>query len=68
MIRPLKPEEAMMWDEAVKGVRFSHLCEMIATFDRADEAAMRAAQYLAGWLGAGLLSGATAKPLRRKAL
>ncbi|ODR98666.1 hypothetical protein AUC68_09755 [Methyloceanibacter methanicus] len=29
--RPLGPEEAMMWAEAAKGVRFGVLCEMVAT-------------------------------------
>ena len=66
-IRVLLPEEAMMWDEAGKGMRFGVLCEMVATFDRADEAAMRAARYLAGWLGAGLLSAtAEAAPRNRR--
>jgi hypothetical protein len=27
--RPLSTEEAMMWDEAAKGVRFGVLCEMV---------------------------------------
>lgn len=56
MFRPLGPEEAMMWAEAVKGARFGVLCEMLATYDDPDNAAMRAAQYLAGWLNAGLIS------------
>jgi Putative DNA-binding domain len=57
-IRPLSPEEAMMWDEAAKGVRFGVLCEMVATFDDADTAAARAAGYLAGWIAGGLLTAA----------
>jgi hypothetical protein len=57
-IRALSPEEAMMWDEAAKGVRFGVLCEMVATFDDPDTAAARAAGYLSGWIGGGLLTGA----------
>jgi Putative DNA-binding domain len=56
--RVLSEEEAMLWDEAAGGVRFGVLCEMAATYGDPDEAAMRAAGYLQGWLGTGLLSGA----------
>ncbi len=55
--RPLGAEEAMMWDEAVKGVRFSVLCEMVATFAGEDEAELRAATYLRGWIDLGMLAG-----------
>lgn len=55
--RPLSAEEAMMWDEAAKGVRFGVLCEMVATFAGADEAELRAATYLKGWIEAGMLAG-----------
>jgi hypothetical protein len=55
MMRRIGAEEAMMWDEAVKGVRFGALCELIAIFDGADTAALRAAQYLQSWLSGGLL-------------
>ena len=57
-LRVLSAEEAMMWDEAAKGVTFGVLCEMLATFDNPDEAPMRAAQYLKGWIEFGLLQGA----------
>lgn len=66
MIRALGPEEAMMWDEAAKGVRFSILCEMAATYDKPDEAATRAAGYLAGWLNSELLSAAKQQPVRTR--
>jgi hypothetical protein len=56
MVRVIGPEEAMMWDEASKGVRFGVLCEMAATFDDPDTSALRAAQYLQGWLTAGALA------------
>ena len=59
-IRELGVEEAMMWDEAAKGVRFGVLCEMLATYDDADGAAMRAASYLKGWLESELLRTVTA--------
>jgi hypothetical protein len=55
--RPLSPEEAMMWDEAAKGVRFGVLCEMVATFAGEDEAELRAATYLKGWVDTGSLAG-----------
>lgn len=55
--RPLSTEEAMMWDEAVKGVRFGILCEMVATFAGEHEAELRAATYLKGWVDMGMLAG-----------
>jgi hypothetical protein len=55
--KPLTTEEAMMWDEAAKGVRFSVLCEMVATFAGEDEAELRAATYLKGWVDMGMLAG-----------
>jgi hypothetical protein len=55
--RPLPAEEAMMWDEAAKGVRFGVLCEMVATFAGEDEAELRAATYLRGWVDMGMLAG-----------
>jgi hypothetical protein len=55
--KPLSTEEGMMWDEAVKGVRFSVLCEMVATFAGEDEAELRAATYLKGWVDLGILAG-----------
>lgn len=66
MLRPLGAEEAMMWTEAAKGVRFGVLCEMLATFDDPDHAALRAAQYLQGWLLSGALAGAAISARRRK--
>ncbi len=56
MFRELKDEEAMMWDEAVKGRRFGELCEMLATYDDPANAPTRAAGYLKAWLDAGALS------------
>ena len=58
MVRPMDSQEAMMWDEAAKGVRFGVLCELLATFDDPNSAPMRAAGYLQGWIGSGLLTGA----------
>jgi len=55
--KPLSTEEAMMWDEAAKGVAFSILCEMVATFAGEDEAELRAATYLRGWVDMGMLAG-----------
>jgi len=55
-IRPLDADEAMMWDEMTRGLSFGVLCEMMATFWDAEEAPMRAAGYLQGWITAGLLA------------
>ncbi|MGD9502130.1 MAG: putative DNA-binding domain-containing protein [Methyloceanibacter sp.] len=55
--RPIPAEEAMMWHEAAKGVRFGVLCEMVATFAGEDEAELRAATYLRGWVDMGMLAG-----------
>jgi hypothetical protein len=60
--RPLPTEEAMMWDEAAKGVRFGVLCEMVATFAGEDEAELRAATYLKGWVDMGMLAGFQLEP------
>jgi hypothetical protein len=55
MFRELSAEEAMMWDEAARGVRFGVLCSMLATNDDPEGAAVRGAGYLHGWVTAGLL-------------
>jgi hypothetical protein len=55
--RPVSAEEAMMWDEAANGVRFGVLCEMVATFGGEDDAELRAASYLKGWVDTGQLAG-----------
>lgn len=57
MFRELPVEEAMMWDEAAKGVPFGVLCSMLATYDDPDNAATRGAGYLHGWVTGGCLSG-----------
>jgi Putative DNA-binding domain len=56
MFRELPAEEAMMWDEAAKGIPFGVLCEMLATYDDPDSAAGRGAGYLHGWITTGLLT------------
>lgn len=57
-VRPLASEERMLWTEAAGGKSFAGLAEMAATFDDPDTAAVRVAQYLNGWLSAGLISDA----------
>lgn len=59
-VRPLPPEETMLWTEARKGVRFGVLCELLATFSGPDGADMRAAGYLKGWLDSDALAGISA--------
>ncbi len=62
MVRAISGEEAMMWIEASRGVRFDVLCEMVATYDAAETAALRAAGYLQGWLNTDMLASATPAP------
>src|ERR1700730_8904906 len=57
VFRELAAEEAMMWDEAARGIPFGVLCFMLATYDDPDSAAARGAGYLHGWVTAGLLAG-----------
>lgn len=64
MYRALGAEEAMMWREAAQGVTFGVLCELAATYDAPDEAAIRAAQYLQTWISSGALSSAELAPAR----
>jgi Putative DNA-binding domain len=54
--RMLGAEEAMALDEAANGVPFGVLCEMIAVMEDPDNAAMRAASYLRGWIEAEIIS------------
>ncbi|MCW5701894.1 MAG: putative DNA-binding domain-containing protein [Bradyrhizobium sp.] len=60
MFRELSVEEAMMWDEAAKGVPFGVLCSMLATYDDPENAATRGAGYLHGWVTGECLSGVSA--------
>lgn len=53
--RPMASDEAMMWDEAAEGVRFSVLCEMLSIFGGEETAAATAAGYLQGWINAEML-------------
>lgn len=54
--RTLEDEEAMAWDEAVNGVPFGTICEMLAFHADPDTAPTRAAILLQGWINSGLLS------------
>lgn len=67
MFRAMSDEEAMLWDEARRGSTFGELCVLAATFAAPDEAAGRAAGYLASWIAAGLLRAADARPGGRAA-
>ncbi len=62
MVRVLSREEAMLWDEAARGVAFGALCEMAAVYDDPDNAALRVAGYLQGWILGGALTTATLTP------
>jgi hypothetical protein len=69
MVRVMGAEETMMWTEACRGVRFEGLCEMAATFDDPDTAAVRAAGYLQGWLTSHMLTTVTlaGSPTKKRA-
>lgn len=54
--RPLGAEEAMLLRETLSGAHFGLLCEMAAMMDDPDNAAMRVAGYLRGWVETGLVS------------
>ena len=53
--RSMSYEEAMMWDKMAAGVPFGVLCELLAAYGGEDDAAMRAAGYLQGWIMAELV-------------
>ena len=55
--RSLPYEEAMMWDKMAAGVPFGILCELMATYGGEDDAALRAASFLQGWITAKLIVG-----------
>ncbi len=54
--RPLSYDEAMIWDETLKGANFSQLCEMLGTYWPSDDAPLKAATYLQSWLASELLA------------
>ncbi|MCF6198515.1 MAG: DNA-binding domain-containing protein [Hyphomicrobiaceae bacterium] len=54
--RPMPYEEAMMWDKMVMGVPFGVLCELITAYGGEEDAAMRAAGYLQGWIASGFIA------------
>ncbi len=54
--RPLSYDEAMIWDEAVKGATFGDLCEMLGTYWPQEEAPLKAANYLQAWLSSEFLA------------
>lgn len=55
--RMLGNEEAMALNAAREGVSFGVICEMIATIEDPDTAAVRAATYLRGWIEAQIIAG-----------
>lgn len=56
--RPMSYDEAMIWDEAVKGANFGALCEMLGTYWPSEDAPMKAAGYLQSWLSSDILAAA----------
>lgn len=54
--RILGTEEAMAIDSAREGLPFSIICEMIAVYDDPENAGLRAAAYLRGWIEAEIVS------------
>ena len=54
--RILGAEEAMAIDSARNGLPFSVICEMMAIFEDPENAGLRAAGYLRGWIEAEIVS------------
>ena len=54
--RILGDEEAMAIDSAREALPFSIICEMMAAYDDAENAGLRAAGYLRGWIEAEIVS------------
>lgn len=54
--RILGEEEAMAIDSAREGLPFSVICEMMATYEDPENAGLRAAAYLRGWIEAEIVS------------
>jgi hypothetical protein len=57
-VRAISYEEAMMCREASHGVEFGAMCALLATYDDPDNAPLRAAQYLQGWVAGEMLTSA----------
>ena len=55
-LRAMPADEAMLYDEAARGLAFGPLCEMLATTMEPEAAPSRAATIVAGWLEAGLVT------------
>ena len=54
--RALSYDEAMIFDEMVNGKNFAAICEMLGTYWPEQEAPMKAAGYLHGWLQTELIA------------
>lgn len=54
--RAMSYDEAMIWDEAGKGINFAGLCEMLGTYWPKDQAQLKAAGYLQSWLSSEFLT------------
>ncbi len=61
MYRALETDEAMALDAAQKGITFDGICEIVADHTDADEAAVRAAGLMKGWVDSGWLIGIDAE-------
>lgn len=57
-VRAMAYEEAMMCREASLGREFGAICTLLATYDDPDNAPLRAAQYLQGWIASEMLTSA----------
>ena len=61
MYRFMEKDEAMALDAAQKGITFDGICEIVAGHTDADEAAVRAAGLMKGWVDSGWLIGIDAE-------
>lgn len=64
--RILGDEEAMAIDSACEGVSFGVICEMMAAYEDPENAAVRAAGYLRGWIEAEIVSSILTRREREK--
>ena len=53
--RTMSYDEAMIWDEALKGANFGQICEMLGTYWPSEEAPLKAAGYLQAWIASEFL-------------
>jgi hypothetical protein len=54
--RTMDEAEAIIWNRAAQGMAFGGLCELLAEQNGAELAVVQVANFLRGWIEAGMLS------------